>query len=190
MERSILRNSDHRGFTLIEALIAITILAFGLMAVVTMLDVSFTSGALAKNTTKATELASWMMDRIRQDSSLATQPYTTSIISLRTYDNDATPSLIIDTSSANDPVNEPGRTAVQQWRALIQGLAVPSVPNYMGANQLRGDRLPVGRGQVTIVPYDANKGGNHSLTVLVTWSLPAGLFARGVRLESVLATAE
>jgi hypothetical protein len=60
----------------------------------------------------------------------------------------------------------------------------------MGANQLRGDRLPVGRGQVTIVPYDANKGGNHSLTVLVTWSLPAGLFARGVRLESVLATAE
>jgi type IV pilus modification protein PilV len=190
VKRSILRYSDHRGFTLIEALIAITILAFGLLAVATMLDVSFSAGTLAKNTTKATELASWMMDRIRQESSLATQPYTTSIIGLRTYDNDATADLIIDTDIAADPALEPGRTAAQQWRALIQGLAVPSVPNYMGATQLRGDRLPRGRGRVTIVPYDANKGGNHSVTVLVTWSLPAGLFARGVQLQSVLATAE
>jgi type IV pilus modification protein PilV len=190
VERSILKSSDHRGFTLIEALVAITILAFGLLAVVTMLDVSISAGTLAKNTTKATELASWMMDRIRQDSSLATQPYTTSVISLRTYDNDATADLIIDTDIAADPALEPGRTAVQQWRALIQGLAVPSVPNYMGANQLRGDRLPQGKGRVIITPYDANKGGNHSVEVRVTWSSSGLFFGRGVRLDSVLATAE
>jgi len=178
-----------RGFTLLEVLVAITILAFGLLAVVTMLEVSFSSGTYAKNTTKATELAAWMIDRVRQDSSLITQPYSTNITSLRSYDNDASAALVIDTSLAADPAREPGLTACQQWRSLLQGAAIA---NYMGANTLRGDRLPNGRGVMTIVPYDANNGGNHMVTVDVTWSLPgAGLiFRRFVRMETVLATAE
>lgn len=190
MIRSALHKDRQGGFTLLETLFAIMILAFGLLSVITMIDVSYSAGSLAKNTTKATELAGLMMDRIRQDTSLATQPYTASITSIRSYDNDATTSVILDTDSAMDPLNEPGKTALQQWRALIRGLAVPSVPNYMGADQLRGDRLPRGRGQVTIVPYDASKGGNHSVMVLVTWSLPSGIISQGVRLESVLATSE
>lgn len=184
---SALHKDRQGGFTLLESLFAITILAFGLLSVITMLDVSFTAGSLAKNTTKATELAGWMTDRILQDTSLATQPYTASITSIRTYDNDATAAVVLDTDSALDPLNEPGRTALQQWRALIQGAAIA---NYIGADQLRGDRLPRGRGVVTIVPYDVNKAGNHSVTVRVTWNLPSGLTAQGVRLESVLATSE
>lgn len=187
MERSILKNSDHRGFTLIEALIAITILAFGLLAVMTMFDVSLSAGSLAKNTTRATELASWMMDRIRQDTSLATQPYTTSIASLQSYMNVARPpERLFRTDVAADPPAEPGRTTCQQWRALLQGAAV----DYMGANTLRGDRLPNGLGEVSIIPYDVNKGGNHTVVVTVTWTVTGMLFSRGVRLESVLATAE
>lgn len=181
------RKNRQGGFTLLETLISVAILAFGLLSVVTMLDVSFAAGALAKNTTKATELAGWMMDRIHQDTSQATQPYTASITSIRTYDNDATAGLVLDTDSATDPLNEPGRTALQQWRSLFQGAAIA---NYIGADTLRGDRLPRGRGRVTIIPYDANKGGNHSVTVLVTWSMPSGIVSQGVRLESILATSE
>jgi type IV pilus modification protein PilV len=173
---------EQRGFTLLETLISVTILAFGLLAVVTMLDVSLSASTLSRDTTKATELAGWMIDRIRQDSSLATQPYTTSIASLRTYDNDASTSIIIDTNTAADPANEPGRTACQQWRALMQGAAIA---NYIGVDQLRGDRLPNGRGVVTIVPYDANNGGNHSVTVNVSWGM-----GKTVQMNTVLATAE
>lgn len=183
------KSKGQRGFTLLETLVAVTILAFGLLALVTMLDVSFSASTLAKNTTKATELAAWMLDRVRQDSSLATQPYTTSIANLRSYDNDATPALVIDTNIAADPANEPGRTACQEWRALIQGTAIA---NYMGANTLRGDRLPLGQGVMTVLAYDPNNGGNHLVTVSVTWNLPGsrGIFRKGVQMETVLATAE
>lgn len=178
-----------RGFTLLETLMAVTILAFGLLAIVTMLDVSFNASTLAKNTTKATELASWMIDRIRQDSSLATQPYTASIASLRTYDNDASPALVIDTNNAADPANDPGRSACQQWRSLLQGAAIA---NYLGADQLRGDRLPMGQGVMTIIPYDANNAGNHSVSVNVSWNATGGLgvFRRSVQMDTILATAE
>ena len=175
---------DQRGFTLLEALVGIAILAFGLMAVVTMLDTSVTASSLAKNTTKATHLASWMMDRIRQDTSLTSQVYSTNITSLRSFDNDATANIAVDTDVAVDPASEPGRTAVQQWRSLVQGLAVAG---YMGASQLPGDRLPRPRGVVTITPYDATRAGNHRVIVRVTWQ---GVLTRGVTIESVRATAE
>jgi prepilin-type N-terminal cleavage/methylation domain-containing protein len=179
---SICKRKDHRGFTLLETLISVTILAFGLLAVVTMLDVSLSASTLSRDTTKATELAGWMIDRIHQDTQLATQPYTASIASLLTYDNDATGEIKLDTDATADPVNEPGRTTLQQWRALLQGAAIA---NYIGADQLRGDRLPSGRGEVTIVPYDANHGWNHLVTVTVSWG--RGKF---VQMNTVLATAK
>ncbi len=185
MVRSDFTKDRQGGFTLLETLIAVAILAFGLLSVVTMVEVSYSAGALAKNTTKATELAGWMMDRILQDTSLATQPYTASITSIRSYDNDGTTAVKLITNSAVDPLNEPGRTALQQWRSLIQGTAIAT---YIGADQLRGDRLPGGLGEVIIVPYDASKGGNHSVMVQVTWS--KGLIEHRVRLENVLATSE
>jgi len=181
---------SNKGFTLMEALFAITILAIGLLAVITMIDASFAAGSLSKNTTRATELASWMVDRIKQDTSLATQIYTIDRTKLLTYDNDSSTAIRIDSSLATDPANEPGRTAVRQWRALIQGLAVPSTSNYMGANTLRGERLPAGQGIVTITPNDANKAGNHTVIVQVIWRTPGGALARGVTIESILAASE
>jgi type IV pilus modification protein PilV len=192
VERSVSQRHDHRGFTLLETLVAVTILAFGLLAIVTMLDVSFSASTLSKNTTKATELAGWMLDRVRQDTSLATQPYTASIISLRTYDNKGG-AMIIDTNVAADPPNEPGRTACQQWRSLLTGAAIA---NYMGADTMRGDRLPSGQGIMTIIPYDVNNAGNHSVMVEVIWNLPGAkgtlkaLTTKEVVLQTVLATAE
>jgi type IV pilus modification protein PilV len=179
-------HGNTKGFTLIEALIGLFLLAFGLMAVVTMMDWSFNASTLSKTTTKATHLASWMMDRIKQDTSLVTQVYSTNIASLRSFDNDATTNVVVDTSSAVDPALEPGRTAVREWRALLQGLAV-GAPVFLGQDTLPGDRLPQARGIVTITPYDPTRAGNHRVVVQVTWQ---GVLTRGVRLESVLATAE
>lgn len=188
MRKVVLRattlHKDERGFTLLETLVGMAILSFGLMAVVSMMDWSFNASVVSKHTTKATHLAAWMLDRIKQDSSLTTQIYSTNITSLRSFDNDATPDIVIDTASAADPVAEPGRTAVQEWRALIQGLAVPG---FMAQSQLPGDALPQARGVVTIIPYDPNRAGNHTVIVQVNWQ---SILTRGVRLETVLATAE
>ena len=193
--RSATLSENTGGFTLLEALMGITILAFGLMAIVTMLSYSAESGNLSKNTTKATHMAAWMMDRIKQDTSLHSQVYSTFKQNLLTFDNDATAGIVIDTNIANDPIAEPGRTACQEWRALLQGRAVPG---YMTANQLPGDRLPGARGVVTILPDSVNpdRGGNHVVVVQVTWQgIAAGPVQallptrRGVRLESVLSTA-
>jgi type IV pilus modification protein PilV len=181
------RYGNIKGFTLLEALFAIVILMIGLMAVVAMIDVSYSASTLSKSTTKATHLAAWMMDRIKQDTSLATQIYTTNISSLRSFDNDATGAIVIDTDSAAVPALEPGRTACQQWRAMVQGQAVPSMLHYLDASGLPGDRLPMPRGVVTITPYDPLSAGNHTVVVQVTWQ---GILQRGVRLESVLASAE
>lgn len=175
---------SEKGFTLLESLVAIVILAFGLMAVVTMMDVSFSATNLSKSTTKATHLASWMMDRIKQDTSLRTQAYSTDITRLRSFDNDASGTIAVDTSVAMDPATEPGRSAVQQWRTLLQGGAVAG---YIEANRLPGDRLPEAQGRVFITPYKTEHAGNHQVVVQVTWT---GILTRGVRLETVLVTAE
>ena len=175
---------NKKGFTLLEALVGMAILSFGLMAVVTMMDVSFNASTLSKHTTKATHMAAWMMDRIKQDTSLITQVYSTNIASLRSFDNDATAAIYISTKNAADPAAEPGRTAVVEWRALLQGLAVPG---HMGQSQLPGDGLPQAVGVVEIIPYDPNRAGNHTVIVQVNWQ---SILTRGVRLESVLATAE
>ncbi len=165
------------GFTLLEALIAIAILSVGLLAVVTMIDISFSASTLGKNTTKATELASWMMDRLRQESSLSTATYSTNITNLRTFKNDPSSTatrIILDTNIATVPA-DPGGTIFSAWKTLIQDPA----------------NLPNGRGVVTILPYDANKSGNHTVNVQITWTSTGSIFTqRGVVLDTVLTSAE
>ncbi|MDA8098796.1 MAG: type IV pilus modification protein PilV [Nitrospiraceae bacterium] len=164
-----LRNT--RGFSLLEAIIAMSILSFGMMAVVSMIDVSFSAQSLSKNTTRATELAAWMMDRIRYESALKNQIYTTDLDVIKTYKNSGS-GYVIDTNISSDPASDPGLSASKEWRTLIKD-------PVMG--------LPQGRGVVTIVPQDANKGGNHSVTVQVFWTT---LLTRSVKMETVLASTE
>lgn len=173
------------GFTLIEALIAIFILAFGLLAVMTMIDVAFSAGTLSRNTTRATQLAAWMMDRVKQESLNLKQTYTYDASRLRTFDNDATAGIVCDTDANADPVAEPGATACREWRSLIRGV---DIPNYLGASQLPGDSPPPGfRGIAAISLYDANYASNHHVQVTITWQT---LLTRGVSIESVLATSD
>lgn len=200
MKEAVLKTTrfhrDRKGFTLLEALVGLAIISFGLLAVVTLIDASFNASTLSKDTTKATHMAAWMMDRIKQDTSLVTQIYTTNITNLRSFDNDASLEIKIDTNVAADPAAEPARTAVQEWRALLKGLAIAN-GDYMDRNQLPGDRLPEPLGTVIITPYDPTCGGNHRVRVDVAWPVPPGvppelLFPppHRVTIVSVLASAE
>lgn len=53
------------GFTLVEALVAIVILAFGLMAISNLLLVAGTSNSVANRTTAAATLAAQQMERLK-----------------------------------------------------------------------------------------------------------------------------
>ena len=57
--------AGERGFTLIEALIAIVVLVFGLMAVTNLLLVGATSNTIGNHTTNTTAIATETLERIR-----------------------------------------------------------------------------------------------------------------------------
>ena len=158
------RTLREKGFTLIEALVGIMILMFGLLGVITMLDVSYSSGTLSRNMTMATELGTHMLDRIRFDSITVDDPLVADIEKLRSFSNTGG-SVILDTNNAN-PALEPGLSAFQEWQQLVR------------------TNLPNGRGIVTIVPFDPTRANNHSVSVRITWK---GVLTRGVVLETVLA---
>jgi Tfp pilus assembly protein PilV len=174
------------GFTLMEALIAITILAIGLIAIVTMIDVGFSAGNLSRNTTRATELATWMMERIKQETWNVEQTYTSDLERIKTFDNDATTDIAVSTENPGNPASEPGATAVKQWRALIQGDAIDK---YLGAGTLAGGtKLPGGYGEVLIIPNDPNHGNHHFVRVSVIW--PTGILKHQVVIDSLLASSK
>jgi type IV pilus modification protein PilV len=135
------------GFTLIEGLIAIAILAFGLLAVVTMLDVGFNAGALSKNMTTSTELAAYMMDRIRFESASQTDGLKADRPKLLSFNG-------LDTALAA-PATSPANNAFAPWQQLVQ------------------QNLRNGQGTVTIVQNpDPALSLHFTVTVQVTWGAP------------------
>jgi prepilin-type N-terminal cleavage/methylation domain-containing protein len=70
--------SSESGFTLIEALIAIVILAFGMIAITNLMIVSATSNSVAHQSTAATAIASQTLENLKaagfNDATLAASP--------------------------------------------------------------------------------------------------------------------
>ena len=62
------------GFTLVEALVAIVVLVFGLMAVTNLLVVAAASNSVGNHSTAATTAASEIMERLKSRSFLTLQP--------------------------------------------------------------------------------------------------------------------
>jgi type II secretory pathway pseudopilin PulG len=56
---------EEAGFTLVEALCAIVILAFGLMAIANLMAVAATSNSVANQSTAATTLATQQLERLK-----------------------------------------------------------------------------------------------------------------------------
>lgn len=157
------RRIDDDGFSLVEALIAIAIFAMGILSVITMLDVGFNTTRLSRNMTTATELASSMMDRIRNDSTSQNDPFTANINSLMTYNG-------MNTNNAA-PASAPASISFLQWQAQIQ----QNLPN--GAN-----------GIVTVTQNpDPNLQLNYFVTVQINWP---SFMQKNVRLVSEIVVAE
>ena len=162
-------NTGERGFTLIEALVAIVILGFGLLAVVTMIDVSFSATSLSRDTTRATELATMMLDRIIFETGSPNQPYTADLVRLQTF--------TCDTASAVNPASDPGKTACQEWKTAFN----PVIRNAATS-------LPGGRGVVQITPNALAVSGSHRVHIEVTWQ---SVFPRQpLVIETYLASSE
>ena len=86
MERYSRNSNNHeKGFTLIEILIAITILSIGLLAVATMQVSAITGNSLASDLTEATTLASEKVESL-----------------LRIADNDYEDANLLDTNADGD----------------------------------------------------------------------------------------
>lgn len=66
--------TDEAGFTLVEALVAIVVLAFGLMAVTNLLVVAAASNTVGNHSTAATTAASEVMERLKSRSFLTLTP--------------------------------------------------------------------------------------------------------------------
>ncbi len=155
-------NAHDRGFTIPEVLISIAILAFGLLAVMTMIDVTYSWGTFSRNMTTATELAQDMLDRIHMEAMSTAQPFSTDTNKLSTFDNDGTAAIIMDTANGN-PAADPALTAFRRWQPLIRA-------------------LPNGRGVVNVVLNDPANANNHTVTVTVTWrsALPRGVVVQTI----------
>ncbi len=139
--------SKNGGFTLLEVLMATIIFAIGLLGVVTMLEVSFSAGTLSSNMTTATELATYMLDRIRQEGMSTTQVFSADATKLQTFNN-------LDTKNPPSTYTaDPGMTAFVAWQPLVQ-------------------KLPNGRGVVTVQTGPAN---NNLVTVQVSWANRRGV---------------
>ena len=66
--------ASEAGFTLIEALVAIVVLVFGLMAITNLLIVAAASNTVGNHSTAATTAASETMERLKSQSFLTLQP--------------------------------------------------------------------------------------------------------------------
>jgi type II secretory pathway component PulJ len=64
-ERTVPTSRQESGFTLVEALCAIVILAFGLIAIANMMAVAATSNSVANQSTAATTLATQQLERLK-----------------------------------------------------------------------------------------------------------------------------
>ena len=81
--------AGERGFTLIEALIAIVVLAVGLIAVTNLLVVGAASNTIGNHTTNTTAIASEVLERLRD-------------IPFATGSNPAVPVLVVSPAGAID----------------------------------------------------------------------------------------
>jgi type IV pilus modification protein PilV len=165
------KSHRQKGFSILEALLGLVILAIGVVAITIMLDTAITAGGISKEYTTAADLAADMMDTIRY------QVFTDKGINatrLSSFDNDGSTDIIMSTLYAA-PANEPAQSAFTRWQSEIRG------------------NLPKGEGSVTIEQNHPDYAGNTYVEVLIEWESSrmkgwdaVGLDTRKVRLGTVL----
>lgn len=135
---------NNKGFTLLEVLIAVSILSVGLLGITAMQNMSITETVFGGRMSVGTNLADEMMERMRFKMPAVAAPIGFAITD---YNG-------IDTSNAG---TRPPASAWQargdydQWAARIQ------------------QNLPGGVGTVTVTQPAANPLNRNDITVTITW---------------------
>lgn len=105
------RLSNNKGFSLLEVLVAVVILAVGLLAAASMQTMALTSTTASRNTTLAVQLAEEMVDRIRVNAGSTSG-------TLLSYNN-------LNTSNCTGLV-DPALGDCTQWQSRLQSSGLPS----------------------------------------------------------------
>jgi type IV pilus assembly protein PilV len=145
-----LHSSRQGGFTLIEALVALVVLAIGLLGIAALNLDALRSGRTAIYRTQAINLASDMADRIR-----ANRQGRNDYVLLLT---EASPDPAITAASCETTVGcsnaEMARNDLARWRQAVAGL------------------LPAGNGSVNVVTLGATEQDLSSYEITITWTEP------------------
>lgn len=147
---------NNRGFSLIEVLIAITVLAIGLLAVAGMQTTAISGNSFAQSGTVAVHLTEEMMDRIRTNA--GTNP--------GLYDFDAvdTGDSISDLQSA---LEDPAESDVLDWKSSLEA---SGLPNIVGTVSVSDGPIPNTATVTVTVSWGLN--GTRAVTfttILETW---------------------
>jgi len=143
---------EEHGFTILEALVSIVIVAIGLLAVAGMQTTAMTGNATARDSTVVLQLVEEMTDRVRVNAGITPQDYSG-----------------IDTT-APCPGADPVRGDCAQWAAR---LAATGLPGIRGQVAVSANDSPVARTRtVTVtVTWGAAVPRVVSLTtVMETWA--------------------
>lgn len=149
-----LKSND--GFSLVEVLIAITLLAIGLLAVAGMQTTAISGNSFSQTGTVAVHLAEEMVDRIRSNAGIRPDRYADVSTSSSVAD------LALD-------LEEPAETDVLDWKAR---LGSSSLPNATGTITV-DPNTPIGNTATVRVTVSWGLGGNTRnvtlTTILETW---------------------
>lgn len=157
--------STHRGFSMIEALIAFAVLSFGIMGVVTLLAGSKVDQFETVQRTRAVTLANSLLERIRINPSAVVEYHTDlddpiSVGVNKVADTEPDPACNTGTSCT---VEELAAHDLWEWREELRGATA-----QIGAtDEAIGGLLEP---QACVVfEADAGRTSTGTLTILVTW---------------------
>ena len=155
---SWLKGHQQGGFTLVEGMVALVLLAVGMLAIASMQTVALTSNIDANELSVTANLAADMIERIRYNTR-----------NVDTYDNVNTTDG--DTQPPNTPTGRIARGDYEQWRARLDASRLGSI-----------------RGLVDVAPIGPAGLNERLVIVTITWTSNLGYGASMVRPHTVTLT--
>jgi len=146
---------NNQGFSLIEVLVAITLLAIGLLAVAGMQTTAISGNSFAQSGTVAVHLAEEMVDRIRTNAGTNPNLY-----------NGVDTSLTV--SALETALQEPAETDALGWKSDLEA---SGLPNVVGTVTESNGPIP-NTSTITVTVGWGRSGGTRSVTfttILDTW---------------------